>query len=94
MSLSSDLAARENVGVGIIHFNVMDGHFCPMMTFGPPVVAGLKTLLLKDVDLMIEEPLDKAESFVAAGADIVTIHAESTRHAHRVLQLSERRRLQ
>ena len=57
-----------------------------MLTMGAPVVAGLKTSLLKDVHLMIEEPLSKIESFVAAGADIITVHVESTRHAHRVLQ--------
>jgi ribulose-phosphate 3-epimerase len=50
------------------------------------VVAGLKTRLLKDVHLMIEDPLSKLDAFVAAGADIITVHAESTRHVHRVLQ--------
>jgi ribulose-phosphate 3-epimerase len=86
MSLGSQLQLLEIAGVELLHFDVMDGCFCPMLTLGAPVVAGLKTTLLKDVHLMIEEPLDKVESFVAAGADIVTIHAESTRHVHRVLQ--------
>lgn len=86
MSLGSQLQLLESAGVGLLHFDVMDGCFCPMLTMGAPVVAGLKTSLLKDVHLMIEEPLSKVETFVAAGADIVTVHVESTRHIHRVLQ--------
>jgi ribulose-phosphate 3-epimerase len=86
MSLGSQLQLLESAGVGIVHFDVMDGCFCPALTMGAPVIAGLRTPLLKDVHLMIDEPLTKLESFVAAGADIVTVHAESTRHVHRVLQ--------
>ena len=86
MSLGSQLKLLESAGVGLLHFDVMDGWFCPMLTLGAPVVAGLKTPLLKDVHLMIEEPLTKVEAFVTAGADIITVHAESTRHVHRVLQ--------
>jgi ribulose-phosphate 3-epimerase len=86
MSLGSQLQSIETAGVRMLHFDVMDGCFCPMLTIGAPVVAGLKTPLLKDVHLMIDEPLDKVDSFVAAGADIVTVHVESTRHIHRVLQ--------
>lgn len=86
MSLGAQLQLLESAGVRLLHFDVMDGCFCPMLTMGAPVVAGLKTSLLKDVHLMIEEPLSKVESFVAAGADIVTVHVESTRHVHRVLQ--------
>src|SRR5215831_7770272 len=86
MSLGSQLKLIESAGVELLHFDVMDGLFCPAITVGAPVVAGLKTPLLKDVHLMIEEPLGKVEAFVAAGADIVTVHVESTRHAHRVLQ--------
>jgi ribulose-phosphate 3-epimerase len=86
LSLGSQLKLLESAGVGLLHFDVMDGSFCPMLTLGAPVVAGLKTPLLKDVHLMIEEPLSKVDSFVAAGADIITMHVESTRHVHRVLQ--------
>lgn len=86
MSLGSQLQLLESAGVGMLHFDVMDGCFCPMLTMGAPVVAGLKTSLLKDVHLMVEEPLSKVDAFVAAGADIITVHAESTRHVHRVLQ--------
>lgn len=86
MSLGQQLHLLEAAGVTLLHFDVMDGSFCPMLTMGAPVVAALKTTLLKDLHLMIEEPLDKLESFVAAGADIITVHVESTRHPHRVLQ--------
>lgn len=86
LTLGSQLQLLESAGVDLLHFDVMDGVFCPMLTMGAPVVAGLKTSLLKDVHLMIEDPLSKLESFVAAGADIVTVHVESTRHIHRVLQ--------
>jgi len=86
MSLGQELQLLETAGVTLLHFDVMDGTFCPMLTMGAPVVAGLKTPLLKDVHLMVEEPLSKLENFVAAGADIVTVHVESTRHPHRALQ--------
>ena len=86
MALGSQLKLLEEAGVGLLHFDVMDGCFCPMLTLGAPVVGSFKTPLLKDVHLMIEEPLSKVEGFVAAGADMVTVHAESSRHVHRVLQ--------
>jgi ribulose-phosphate 3-epimerase len=86
MSLGSEVKTVEDAGVKLLHFDVMDGVFCPTLTFGAPVVAGVKTRLFKDVHLMIEEPLAKLESFAAAGADIITIHAEASRHVHRALQ--------
>jgi len=57
------------------------------MTVGPPFIKAIKSPLYKDVHLMIEDPLDKLESFVAAGADIVTVNVESFKHIHRALQL-------
>ncbi|OLC90960.1 MAG: hypothetical protein AUJ03_00090, partial [Deltaproteobacteria bacterium 13_1_40CM_3_71_4] len=69
-----------------LHFDVMDGCFTPMMTFGPPLVKAVRTPLLKDVHLMIDEPLEKLGDYVAGGADVVTVHAESCTHIHRVLQ--------
>ena len=86
MSLEPDLKALEESGVRLLHFDVMDGCFCPMMTLGPALISKIRTPLLKDVHLMIEEPLEKVGDYVAAGADMVTIHAESTAHPHRVLQ--------
>jgi ribulose-phosphate 3-epimerase len=86
MSLGAELNLLENAGVRLLHFDVMDGCFCPMMALGPQLIRGLKTSLLKDVHLMVNEPLTKVESFVSAGADIITVHAESSRHVHRLLQ--------
>ena len=86
MNLQSELAQLEVSEVQFLHFDVMDGCFCPMMTVGPPFIKAVKTPLLKDVHLMIEEPLDKLESYVNAGADMITVHVESGRHIHRVLQ--------
>jgi len=86
MSLGSELKLMENAGVKLLHVDVMDGCFCPMMTVGPGFIKAMKTLLLKDVHLMIEEPLEKIDSYVAAGADMITVHVESCRHVHRVLQ--------
>jgi ribulose-phosphate 3-epimerase len=86
LSLGSELALLEQAGIGIAHVDVMDGCFTPVMTVGPPFVKALGTALLKDVHLMIREPLATLSDYVAAGADIITIHQESCTHVHRVLQ--------
>jgi ribulose-phosphate 3-epimerase len=86
MSMGSELKLLESAGVKLLHVDVMDGCFCPMMTVGPVLIKSMKTSLLKDVHLLIDEPLNKLESYVAAGADMVTVHAESCRHIHRVFQ--------
>lgn len=90
MNLQNELAQLEISGVRFLHFDVMDGCFCPMMTVGPPFIKGVRTPLFKDVHLMIEEPLEKVNSYVKAGADIVTVHVESCVHIHRVLQHLEK----
>ncbi|MHC4800325.1 MAG: ribulose-phosphate 3-epimerase, partial [Planctomycetota bacterium] len=76
MSLGSELKLIENTGVKLLHVDVMDGCFCPMMTVGPVFIKAIKTPLLKDIHLMIDEPLNKLESYVAAGADMLTVHVE------------------
>ena len=86
LSLGSELSLLEQSGVRLLHVDVMDGCFCPMMTVGPPLIQAMKTPLLKDVHLMIQDPLEKLGDYVAAGADVVTVHAESCMHIHRVLQ--------
>ncbi len=86
LTLGSEISLMESAGVHLIHVDVMDGCFCPPMTVGPPFIKAIKTSLLKDVHLMITEPLDKIADYAAAGADIITIHPESCRHVHRVLQ--------
>lgn len=86
MSLGTELDVIEKEGVKLVHIDVMDGCFVPKMTIGPPVIKAMKTPLLKDVHLMVEEPLKKVADYVAAGADMVTVHVESCPHIHRVLQ--------
>ena len=86
LSLGSEIKLLEGTGAKLAHVDVMDGCFCPMMTVGPPFIKAIKTSLLKDVHLMIEEPLEKVAEYVAVGADILTIHVEACSHVHRVLQ--------
>ncbi len=86
MHLGDELALLEEAGVGLVHVDVMDGCFCPALTVGAPYIKGLRTSLLKDVHLMVREPLDRLGDYVAAGADIITVQVESAVHIHRVLQ--------
>ena len=76
-------------GARIIHVDVMDGHFVPNITIGPPVIKSLRraTDLLLDVHLMIEDPDFYVADFIAAGADVVTVHQEVCRHLDRTLNL-------
>jgi len=88
MHLARDLALLEGTDVRLLHFDVMDGCFCPAMTAGPPFIKAVKTPLVKDVHLMIADPLAKLEDYVSAGADIITVHLESCpTHVHRVFQM-------
>jgi ribulose-phosphate 3-epimerase len=86
--LGQDVVAAERAGAGLLHLDVMDGHFVPNITFGPLVVESLRgaTRLPLDVHLMIEEPERFVDAFADAGADIITVHVEATRHLHRVIQ--------
>ncbi len=86
MSLGSELSQLEKTDVKLLHIDVMDGCFTPMMTVGPLFIKALKTPLLKDVHLMIQDPLEKVDAYVAAGADVITVHVESGSHIHRVFQ--------
>ncbi|MCH8017342.1 MAG: ribulose-phosphate 3-epimerase [Acidobacteria bacterium] len=86
MKLGSEVSLLEKTDVKLAHVDVMDGCFTPMMTVGPAFVKALKTPLLKDIHLMIQDPLEKVDEYVAAGADVITVHAESGTHIHRVFQ--------
>jgi len=86
MNLAAAVLAVEQAGLRLLHFDVADGRFCPMLTFGPAFVKGVKTRLLKDVHLMIADPIDRLADYVQAGADLVCINVESTPHMHRALQ--------
>ena len=85
--LGQEVAAVEAAGADWIHVDVMDGHFVPNLTIGPPVVKALRpvTGLPLDCHLMISNPDDFIEQFVAAGADWVCVHVEACPHLHRTL---------
>jgi ribulose-phosphate 3-epimerase len=85
--LGDEMAVLERAGVELVHVDVMDGVFCPMLTVGPPVIKAIRTPLLKDVHLMIDDPLPKLAFFVEAGADLITFHVEGAPQSHRVLQV-------
>jgi len=80
--LGDEVRAVEKAGADVIHVDVMDGHFVPNITIGPLVVEGLRKLtsLPLDVHLMIENPARYVEAFALAGADWITIHAETCPH--------------
>lgn len=77
--LRSELVKLEAAGAQVLHLDVMDGHFVPNLTYGMPIVAGLRrhTDLPLDVHLMISDPLVYARAFVEAGADLLTFHVEA-----------------
>jgi ribulose-phosphate 3-epimerase len=77
LNLGSEIKILEDAGVSVLHFDVMDGCFCPMMTVGPPIVKASKTSMLKDVHLMIDEPIEKLDAYIDAGADIVSFAIEN-----------------
>jgi ribulose-phosphate 3-epimerase len=86
LHLGDELAILERAGIELVHVDVMDGVFSPLLTVGTPIVKAMRGRLLKDVHLMIDDPLSKVDAFVQAGADLVTFHVEGARQPHRVLQ--------
>lgn len=86
LRLGEELEILDMADLDVAHVDVMDGVFCPMTTLGPPFVSALPDRFIKDVHLMVVDPLRTAHACVEAGAGIVTFHVESTQHPHRVLQ--------
>jgi ribulose-phosphate 3-epimerase len=87
--LAEDIAKVEQGGARMLHVDIMDGHFVPNLTLGPPVVKSLRraTGLRLDVHLMITDPDKYAPLFIAAGADQVSIHYEAATHLDRTVRL-------
>ena len=88
-NLGREVQAAERGGGTVIHVDVMDGHFVPNITLGPPVVKSLRkaTRLPLDCHLMIENPNDFIPAFAEAGANWVSVHYEACPHLHRTLEM-------
>ena len=87
--LGEQIAAVESAGCTMVHLDVMDGHFVPNLTIGPPVIESLRkiTKMTFDVHLMIEDPDQYAPIFIQAGANHITVHQEVCRHLDRTVRL-------
>ena len=85
--LNDEVISIDNAGADFIHLDIMDGHFVPNLTFGPPIIKSVRNLtkLPFDVHLMVSNPDTLLDEYVSAGANIITVHVEACNHLARTL---------
>ena len=89
--MAQQMQQLEQSGAQYIHFDVMDGHFVPNLTFGPDILKGFRKMtdLVLDVHLMVEDPVFYADVFLDAGADIITFHWEALKEEAKIRSLAQ-----